>query len=136
MTSPLADDQALLIVPADLDASEDLVRTWAWASLDGVPLVPRLRAAIVIDELVSNASRYGGSLCVLRLSLDHTRRYLLVFVDDTVADDGTAWPVHAGLTLVEGLTSDWAVERRAQGKTVWAEIPLGMRFPGPWARRP
>jgi hypothetical protein len=67
---------------------------------------------------------------VLRLSLDHTRRYLLVFVEDSAPDDGAVWVAGAGLSLVDGLTSDWAVESRPRGKTVWAEIALGARISG------
>lgn len=129
MTSPLADDQAVLIIPTD-DLSEDVVRTWVGAALVGVPAVPRLRTALVVEELVSNARRHGSLPCVLRLCLDHTRRYLLVFVEDSAPDDGAVWPVRAGLTLVEGLASDWAVEARPRGKTVWAEIALGARLSG------
>jgi hypothetical protein len=130
VTSPLAGDQAVLIIPSGEDLSEDVVRTWVVAALVGVPMLPRLHAAVVVEELVSNACRHGRLPCVLRLSLDHTRRYLLVFVEDSAPDDGAVWPVRAGLTLVEGLTSDWAVESRLRGKTVWAEIALGARISG------
>jgi hypothetical protein len=130
MTSPLADDQALLIIPTDGEPSEDVVRTWVAGALVGVPLLPRLHAALVVDELVSNARRHGSLPCVLRLSLDHTRRYLLVFVEDSAPDDGAVWVAGAGLSLVDGLTSDWAVESRPRGKTVWAEIALGARISG------
>jgi hypothetical protein len=129
VTSPLADDQAVLIIPAGDDTSADLVRTWVAAALAGVPLVPGLRAALVAEELVSNARRHGGLPCVLRLSLDPTRRYLLVFVDDAAADSGAMWPRAAGLSLVDGLASDWAIEPRTRGKTVWAEISLGAHIP-------
>lgn len=126
MTSPLADDQAVLIIPTDGgDLSADVVRTWVVAALAGVPMVPRLHAVLVVEELVSNARRHGSLPCVLRLSLDHTRRYLVVFVEDSAPDDGAAWPIGAGLVLVEGLASDWAVEGRLRGKTVWAELALG-----------
>jgi hypothetical protein len=129
VTSPLADDQAVLIIPPGEGPSAELVRTWAGAALATVPLLPRLRAVLVIEELVANARAYGGLPCVLRLSLDHTRRYLTVSVDDTAPDDGTAWPSGAGLTLVEALSSDWAVETRTRGKTVWAELALDGRIP-------
>jgi hypothetical protein len=131
MTSPLADDQAVLIIPTDSgDLSADVVRIWVVAALAGIPMVPRLHAALVVEELVSNARRHGCLPCVLRLSLDHTRRYLLVFVEDSAPDDGGVWPIGAGLVLVEGLTADWAVEARLRGKTVWAEIALNERVPG------
>jgi hypothetical protein len=129
MTS-LADDQAVLIIPTGDALPAEVVRNWVGAALAGVPWVPRLGAVLVVEELVSNARRHGGLPCVVRLCLDHTRRYLLVFVEDSAADDGAVWPVGAGLVIVEGLTSDWAVESRLHGKTVWAEIPLGACVPG------
>jgi hypothetical protein len=130
VTSPLADDQAVLIIPSGDELSEDVVRIWATGALAGVPMVPRLRAVLVVEELVSNALRHGRLPCVLQLLLDETRRYLLVLVEDSAPDDGAMWPMDAGLVLVDGLTSDWAVEPRALGKTVWAEIPLGARISG------
>jgi hypothetical protein len=130
VTSPLADDQAVLIIAADGDLSDDVVRTWVVAALVGVPAVPKLHTMLVVDELVSNARRHGGLPCVLRLCLDHTRRFLLVFVEDSAPDDGAVWPMRAGLTLVDGLTSDWAVDARPRGKTVWAEVALGARISG------
>lgn len=129
MTSPLADDQAVLIIPEAGDPPENLVRSWVAAALGWVPRAPRLLAAIVVGELVANARQHGSLPCVLRLSLDHTRRYLLVFVEDAAADDGAMWHPRAGLMLIDGLTSDWAVEPRPRGKTVWAEIALGVRVP-------
>jgi hypothetical protein len=129
MTFPLADDQAVLIIPSGGGLSEDVVRTWVASALIGIPLVPRLHAELVVEELVSNARQHGSLPCVLRLSLDPTRRYLLVFVEDSSPDDGAVWPVGAGLVIVEGLTSDWAVEARLRAKTVWAEIALGAWIP-------
>ena len=130
MTSPLADDQAVMIIPSDGDPSDDVVRAWVTAVLIGVPLVPRLAAVLVVAELVSNARRHGRLPCVLRLSLDDTRRYLLVFAEDSGTDDGGVWSARSGLVLVDGLTSGWAVQRRPLGKTVCAEIALGARIPG------
>jgi len=106
------------------------VRAWTAGALVGMPLVPRMRAVLVVAELVSNARRHGCLPCVLRLSLDPTRRHLLVFVEDAAPADDAVWPVGAGLSLVDGLTSDWAVESRPRGKTVWAEIALGARVSG------
>lgn len=130
MSSPLADDdQAAMIMPTDADPSMDTVRAWVVRALDSVPVAQRLRAVIVVEELVSNARRHGRLPCVLRLSLDHTRRNLLVFVEDSAPDDGGVWSARAGLSFVDGLASDWAVASRLRGKTVWAEIALGVRIP-------
>jgi hypothetical protein len=127
VTAPGADDQAVLIIPAGGDSAEDLVRAWVAAALDGVPLVPRLRVALVVEELVSNAHRHGGLPCVLRLSRDESHHFLQVYVDDSGVDDGAEWVAGSGLSLVDGLTSHWSVEWRARGKTVWGEVGVGIR---------
>jgi hypothetical protein len=128
VTAPAAGDQAVLIIPSGGGSAEDLVRLWVAAALNGVPLVPRLRAALVVEELVANAHRHGRLPCVLRLALDESHRFLQVFVDDAGADDGAVWTAGSGLSLVDGLTAHWSVEWRAQGKTVWGEIGVGMRI--------
>ena len=93
-------------------------------------MLSRLTVGLVVDELVSNARRHGRAPCVLRLSLDDTRRFLFVYVDDSAAHDTASWPAGAGLTVVDGLTRAWGVQRRAGGKTVWAALPLGVRLDG------
>lgn len=130
MTAYATDDQAVLIIPAGGGSADDLVREWVAAALDGVPREPRLRAVLVVAELVSNAQRHGLLPCVLRLSLDGSRRFLRVFVDDSGVDDGAVWPTGSGLSLVDGFTSHWFVERRPRGKTVWGEVALGARIAG------
>lgn len=128
MTAPAAGDQAVLIIPPGAGSADDLVRVWVAVALDGVPLLPRLRTELVVEELVSNAHRHGGLPCVLRLSLDDSHRFLQIFVDDSGVDDGAEWVAGSGLSLVDGLTSHWSVEWRARGKTVWGEIGVGMRI--------
>lgn len=126
----LARGPAVLIIPSGAEPSREDLRHWVAEALVRVPLLPRSRVALVVEELVSNARRHGGLPCVLRLSLDHTRRFLLVFVDDSATTGTQAWPTRAGLTLVDGLTLEWGVEPRATGKTVWAEVPVGARVHG------
>lgn len=130
MTSPVADGQAVLIIPPCVEQSAPLVRLWVAAAIEGVPVLSRLTVGLVVDELVSNARRHGRAPCVLRLSLDDTRRFLFVYVDDSAAHDTASWPAGAGLTVVDGLTRAWGVQRRAGGKTVWAALPLGVRLDG------
>lgn len=131
MNPPLAGDQAVLIIPGGEDPSRDVVRLWVAEALTAVPPLPRLRVTLVVEELVSNARSHGRLPCVLRLSLDHTRRYLLVFVDDSAPDDKDGWwPVGAGLALVDALSLDWGMEPSARGKTMWAEVPVGLRVDG------
>jgi hypothetical protein len=122
--------QAILIVPAGAGSPTGLVRAWVGAALVGVPLVPRLRAVVVVDELVTNARVHGRLPGVLRLALDHAHRHLQVFVAGGGAEAGRAWTPGAGLSLVAGLTSHWAVDRRPTGTTVWAEVALGARVGG------
>ena len=122
-------DQAVLIMPGGATPSIDVVRHWVANAMVWVPMVPRLRVSLVVEELVANARRHGRLPCVLRLSLDNTRRYVLVFVDDA-GPEAIQWPLGAGLTLVDGLALDWGVEPRAGGKTVWAEVPVGVRVEG------
>lgn len=129
-------DQAVLIIPDGDDPPRDVVCHWVADALVWVPAVPSLRVAVVMDELVANARRHGRLPCVVRLSLDRTRRNVLVFVDDSAASAAdcvagdVAWPAHAGLTLVDALTLDWGVEPRTRGKTVWARVPAGVRVEG------
>jgi hypothetical protein len=125
VTPPFA-DQAVLIIPTDEDVSMDVVRAWVHTALDGMGLLPRLRVALVVEELVSNARRHGHLPGVLRLSVDHEYQVLLVYVDDCAGDDGLVWPCRAGLALVDALSLDWGVEPRPRGKTVWAELALGV----------
>ncbi|GAB1511010.1 ATP-binding protein [Actinophytocola sp. KF-1] len=130
MTPPVADDQAVLIIPARVEQSAPLVRLWVAAAVERAPVVSRLRVMLVVDELVSNARRHGRSPCVLRMSLDDTGRSLFVYVEDSAARDTSSWPAGAGLALVDGLVTAWGVLRRAGGKTVWAALPLGVRLDG------
>lgn len=130
MTAPAADGQAVLIIPPEGSSATALVRLWVAAALDGLPPVPCLRTALVVTELVDNAHRHGRLPCVLRLSLDESHRFLYVFVEDAGVADDPMWATGPGLSLVDGLTSYWAVERRPHGKTVWGEIALGARIRG------
>lgn len=131
MTLSFADRQATLIIPAEDDPPVDVVRCWVLGALVDVPLVPRLRTALVVEELIANARQHAEPPYVLRLVLDGEHRALRVFVDDCVpefpapgADGG------AGLVLVDALSRDWGVEQRARAKTVWADVALGVRASG------
>jgi hypothetical protein len=130
MITPAADRQAVLILPTYDEPAADVVREWVCQALIGVPVLPRLHTALVVEELVSNARLHGRAPCVLRLVLDRTRRSLRVFVEDCEPGTRDVWPRGGGLTLVDGLSLARGVERRARGKTVWAEIALGARAAG------
>lgn len=130
MTLPFADNQATLIIPTDDDPPMEVVLCWLFGALVGVPVLPRLHVALVAAELVDNARQHGSPPYVLRLALDEPQRAIGVCVEDCTQDSAQPWPSGAGLVLVEGLSRAWGVERRARAKTVWAEVPLGVRTNG------
>jgi hypothetical protein len=125
MTLPYADEQAMLLMPTDEQPPVGIVRCWVLVALTGVPLLPKLHVDLVAEELVVNARRHAEPPYVLRLVLDESHRAVLVCVDDCSPESPDR--SGAGLLVVDGLSTAWGVERRASAKTVWAEVPLGMR---------
>jgi anti-sigma regulatory factor (Ser/Thr protein kinase) len=105
-------------------AREFLREALATENLDGVGAVSEL----LTTELVTNAVQHGRSAATVRLSTE--RDCLRVEVDD----DSTVVPVVRprnparlsgyGLLLVATLSTQWGVERRPDGKTVWFELTL------------
>lgn len=93
-------------------------------NLDEVGAVSEL----LTTELVANAVQHARSAATVRLSTPHD--CLRVEVDD----DSTVVPFVRprdparfsgyGLVLVETLSSEWGVDLRSDGKTVWFELPL------------
>jgi anti-sigma regulatory factor (Ser/Thr protein kinase) len=85
-------------------------------------------AALVVDELVSNAHRHGEGPRVCRLSLVSQGGCLRVEVDDTSPAHPRIRPPDEsggrGLILVDRLSSAWGVTRHPRHKTVWAELAL------------
>lgn len=90
---------------------------------------PAADAQLVVSELASNAVVHAGSpfsvsvRCdgpVVRISVqDRSPRAPLM------RDAGPTARSGRGLHLVDAVTSNWGVELEADGKTVWAELPLG-----------
>ncbi|ARP68773.1 PAS sensor protein [Streptomyces pluripotens] len=85
-------------------------------------------AELVVSELVTNAIRYGSH--PIRLRLIHDATTLIFEVSDTshtaphlrrakTFDEGGR-----GLLLVAQLTQRWGSRHTAEGKTIWAELPL------------
>ncbi|MFF7092026.1 SpoIIE family protein phosphatase [Streptomyces rubradiris] len=83
---------------------------------------------LVVSELVTNAIRYGSH--PIRLRLIHDANTLTCEVSDAshtaphlrrakVFDEGGR-----GLLLVAQLTQRWGSRHTAEGKTIWAELPL------------
>jgi hypothetical protein len=133
---PCGDEKAVLIMPSEDDPASGVVREWLGYALATLPPLVRWQAALVADELVTDARRHGTAPYVLHLSVHEVRHVLLVAVDDCTPALGAD---RDGLVLVGGLSDRWGVERRAQGKTVWAELaydPAHVVELSPWWQRP
>jgi hypothetical protein len=121
---PLGETGATLTMPKAQDPPTEVVRAWVHAVLAGLPESARLPAVLLTEELVTNARRHGRAPYVLRFSAPGLRRSLRVLVEDSAPDTGGSWMIGSGLVLVGALSRRWGVERRARGKTVWAELGL------------
>ena len=84
-------------------------------------------AALVVNELVTNAVRHARTTCRLDIRLD--ARGLRVGVRDQgplhpalLDDPGHLLPPGVGLHLVAMLSHRWGVEEHVDGKTVWARF--------------
>ena len=104
-------------------------RRWTVATLKSWGLdLTAWSAAQVVSELATNCTLHARSDFVLRLSVEGGS----VRVEAT---DGVPVGLHArqysstattgrGLRIVESLSSSWGVAATADGKTVWALLPL------------
>ena len=88
-------------------------------------------ATLVASELVSNAVQHARSTCRVSVAVDGTG--LRIGVRDYAPGHdprprpvGLGQPAGRGLHLVALVSSDWGVQRHADGKTAWAVIPLGV----------
>jgi hypothetical protein len=85
-------------------------------------------AALVADELISNAHRHGSGPRACRLSLLDDGRCLRIEVDDTAsAQPRLRTPDQfggRGMILVDRLASSWGVWNHPDHKTVWADLAL------------
>jgi anti-anti-sigma regulatory factor len=84
-------------------------------------------AALVVNELVTNAVRHARTSCRLDIRLD--ARGLRVAVRDQgpvhpalIDDTGHTPRCGTGLHLVAALSQRWGVEQHADGKTVWVDL--------------
>lgn len=129
MSISWGDKQAMLMMPTDLDPPTGLVRDWVGSALTSMPMLVRMRAALVTAELVDHARTYGSGPYVLHISLHRARRVLLVAVEDQLPTLGVGWSDRAGLILLAGISERWGVEFTDVGKTVWAELRLAESGP-------
>ena len=114
-------------VPASAAAArlytEDACAEWEIAA------DPASVAVQIVNELVSNAVEHAGTRCRLTLALDSRGLHVAVRDDDPYGVVGTTRvPPDAlrgrGLHLVAVLSGGWGVTRHAEGKTVWAWVPI------------
>lgn len=84
--------------------------------------------ALVVSELMTNATRAGSKSATLSLGLEPGR--LRVCVQDDVAArprllDASPTDLHGrGLQIVSELAKDWGYTRLGKGKEVWADLNL------------
>jgi two-component sensor histidine kinase len=85
-------------------------------------------AALLVTELVSNATRHSDAAIELRLALLEGRLRVSVFDDShrlpQVADASLDETSGRGLQLVDMLASAWGVETEDRGKAVWFELAV------------
>ncbi|WP_326593195.1 SpoIIE family protein phosphatase [Streptomyces sp. NBC_01294] len=127
-TKPLPPERVLTCdLPAEPEAAP-IARSAVRRQLDvwGVDEETAYTAELIVSELVGNAVRYGAP--PLQLRLIHER-----MLTCEVSDAATSSPhvKHArtvdetgrGLFIIASLAEQWGTRYRAQGKSVWAELP-------------
>ncbi|MPY81403.1 MAG: ATP-binding protein [Actinophytocola sp.] len=120
-----------------------------FALVAGWPQLARLRAGVaaflhgvasdriadavqVVDELASNAAQHGRPPIRLHLTRRDDGRTLRITVSDgspqppelVAVASAAAPPKHLGMRIVDALCTVWGAAPSAEGKTVWAELPL------------
>lgn len=125
-----------------------------FALVVGYPQFARLRAGVraflqdaspdrmadavqVVDELASNAAQHGRPPIQLQLTRRDDGGTLWVAVYDgspqppqlVPAGVSVALPWHLGMRITNALSTAWGVVREAEGKTVWAKLPLAEQAP-------
>jgi len=98
------------------------LRGWLERPLgDATPQVYR-DVTIVVGELMTNAFRHAEPPFDVRLAVPLSGRGVRVEVGDSTVSPATGWPLGKGLLIVRDLCAGWGVERRPDGKVVWAEV--------------
>jgi len=138
--APLPDDAKLDALPEHGVALNRNMRAGLAApaqarrAVVSLPLIEsvRVKLALVVSELVTNAIRHAGLGAGDPIALDVTRvdGYVRIAVHD--GGPGFAPPGHDGdrsgnggfgLSIVAALSDEWGVERRPDGCTVWCAVP-------------
>lgn len=85
-------------------------------------------AALLVTELVSNATRESDTSIELRLELGDGKLRVAVADDSDrmpyLGMTGPDSPSGRGLQLVQAMSDSWGVETQALGKSVWFELPI------------
>lgn len=95
--------------------------------VDTEPVVTR-DALLAVSELVSNVFLHTDNGCIVRASLHGTRDVRVEVSDTSLAlptMSASTDPLRThgrGLAIVASIAHAWGVERRPDGKTVWAEL--------------
>jgi len=108
---------------ADPEFLADL-RRWLEAPLRGCTPGAVREAAVVLGELLGNAFRYAQPPFGVEVSLPSPGTAVRMEVHDTTPSAAAGWPLGRGLLIVRRLCPDWGVRREADGKAVWAELPV------------
>ncbi|OXM52939.1 ATP-binding protein [Amycolatopsis alba DSM 44262] len=131
MEVPVPTDQVTPVGILALDVGDDLgelarVRAWARAELRDLPEAVLMDTILMLDELLSNALRYGTPPRQVRLL--RRRGRLRVEVDDSGTAPATPRPPSEtggrGLALIAACATAWGQEHHDDGKTVWAELDV------------
>ncbi|MEU9287942.1 SpoIIE family protein phosphatase [Streptomyces sp. NPDC048275] len=129
-TKALPQDRVLTrALPADPQAAP-IARAAARRRLEvwGMDEETAFTTELIVSELVGNAVRYGAPPLQLRLVLE---RMLTCEVSDTatsapqVKHARTIDETGRGLFIIASVAEQWGTRYQAQGKTVWAEQPVG-----------
>ncbi|MCT2584416.1 ATP-binding protein [Actinophytocola gossypii] len=100
------------------------VRRWLKSPLHGCTPGAVREAAVVLGELLGNAFRHARPPFTVEVSLPSPGTAVRMAVHDATPSPAAGWPLGRGLTIVRRLCPDWGVERDADGKAVWAELPV------------
>jgi len=99
-------------------------RGWLEDTLRGCTRGFVMEVKVVLRELVTNACSHAEPPIQVRLSMPRTGRVVRIEVQDAALSSASGWPMGKGLRLVRGLCPDWGIEHLADGKIVWAELPV------------
>jgi hypothetical protein len=91
---------------------------------------------IVLGELLGNAFRHARPPFAVRLLAPPRGPAVRVAVRDASPSPANGWELGRGLLIVRDLCSNWGVECRPAGKTVWADVAAATARSAPTFRLP